>query len=75
MTAEKDKLMAKQRSAVGQQFTTTEEQFMEAALHEARVWNDEKREFWKDELDGFVFRKKSQCQQFKGEVSQNDQKQ
>lgn len=61
MTAEKDKLMNSGRSAEGQQFTGSEQEFLESAEGSARVWEDNKREFWKDELDSFVFNKKSEC--------------
>ncbi len=61
MTAEKDKLMKSGRSAEGQQFTGSEQDFLESAEGSARIWEDNKREFWKDELDSFVFNKKSEC--------------
>ena len=61
MTAEKDKLMKSGRSAEGQQFTGSEQEFLESAEGSARIWEDNKREFWKDELDSFVFNKKSEC--------------
>jgi tetratricopeptide (TPR) repeat protein len=67
MTAEKDLLMSKERSAEGQQFTGTEKDFFVAAEREAQVWTNEKREFWQDELDSFVFTKKSQCNNKEGE--------
>jgi len=61
MTAEKDKLMNSGRSAEGQQFTGSEQEFLEGAEGSARIWEDNKREFWKDELDSFVFNKTSEC--------------
>lgn len=61
MTAEKDKLMNSGRTAGGQQFTGSEQEFLESAGGSARIWEDNKREFWKDELDSFVFNKKSEC--------------
>jgi hypothetical protein len=67
MTAEKDQMLNNGRSAEGQQFMGTEKDFLEAAEKDAHVWTNEKREFWRDELDGFVFRKKSQCNKREGE--------
>ena len=61
MTAEKDQLMEKGRTAVGQEFLGTETEFLEAAEKAPRKWNNAKQEYWKDELDSFVFKKKSQC--------------
>jgi len=61
MTAEKDQLMDKGRTSVGQEFLGTEQEFLEAAENSPRKWNNAKQEFWKDELDSFVFKKKSQC--------------
>lgn len=63
MMAEKDKLMNNPRSAQGQQFMGNELEFVETNTQAAKTWVNDKREFWKDELDSFVFSKKSQCKQ------------
>lgn len=62
MTAEKDKVLGNERTAQGQQFLGSENDFLESTNRPTRLWDDSKREFWKDELDSFVFTKKSQCQ-------------
>lgn len=61
MTAEKDEMMSRGRSAEGQQFLGSEKEFLDSAERSSHVWTNEKKEFWRDELDSFVFRKKSQC--------------
>ncbi|MEN9530679.1 MAG: hypothetical protein RI932_2552, partial [Pseudomonadota bacterium] len=71
MTAEKDKLMNNGRSAQGQEFLGSEQQFLDSVGTTPRIWKDKKREFWKDELDSFVFNKKSQCNQAEGEERQH----
>jgi hypothetical protein len=72
MTAEKDQLMDKGRTAVGQEFLGTEKEFFEAAEKVPRKWDNAKREYWKDELDSFVFKKKSQCATL-GKEKQNEE--
>lgn len=63
MTAEKDRLMKTGRSVQGQQFSGTEQEFLDSFQSgSAQLWADNKKEFWKDELDSFVFSKKSQCE-------------
>lgn len=74
MTAEKDKLMNRDRSSAGQEFLGSEEEFLEAVQQSAQVWSNEKKEFWKDELDSFIFSKRSQCQQQEGEDRKNVEK-
>ncbi|MBM3381787.1 MAG: hypothetical protein FJY29_05040 [Betaproteobacteria bacterium] len=71
MTAEKDKLMNNSRSAQGQQFLGSEREFLDSVGTSPRIWKDKKREFWKDELDSFVFNKQSQCKQLEGEERQH----
>lgn len=72
MTAEKDQLMDKGRTAVGQEFLGTEQEFLEAAEKSPRKWTNAKQEYWKDELDSFVFKKKSQCATI-GKERQNEE--
>lgn len=74
MTAEKDKMANNGRSASGQQFTGTEEEFIESASQEPHLWNNDKREFWQDELDSFVFKKTSSCDKTEGEVARHAEK-
>jgi tetratricopeptide (TPR) repeat protein len=74
MTAEKDKLANNDRSASGQQFLGTEAEFTESASQDPHLWSNDKREFWKDELDSFVFKKTSTCNQPEGEVSRHAEK-
>lgn len=74
MTAEKDKLMNKERSATGQQFLGTEEDFLQSEQQALHVWSNERREFWKDELDSFVFKKTSQCQTNEGKGERHAEK-
>jgi tetratricopeptide (TPR) repeat protein len=71
MTAEKDRLMNNGRSVQGQQFLGSEQEFLESVGTAPRIWKDKKREFWKDELDSFVFNKQSQCKQLEGEERQH----
>lgn len=73
MTAEKDKMMNSGRSVEGQQFTGTEQEFLEQFQENpAQLWADNKMEFWKDELDSFVFNKKSQCEHYEKEGKNNE---
>ncbi len=74
MTAEKDRLMSQSRSAEGQQFVGSEAEFLEAAEQTSQLWSSDKREFWKDELDSFVFAKKSQCHHKEGEGTNHAEK-
>ncbi|NBW80855.1 hypothetical protein EBR21_03790 [bacterium] len=74
MTAEKDKLANNDRSASGQEFLGTEAEFVESASQDPHLWSNDKREFWKDELDGFVFKKTSSCNQTEGEVARHAEK-
>lgn len=73
MTAEKDRLMEQGRTSVGQEFLGTEKEFLELAENSTRKWNDSKQEYWKDELDKFVFNKKSQCSKPEGETKNEDE--
>lgn len=73
MTAEKDQLMDKGRTSVGQEFLGTENEFLEMAENAPRKWDDTRQEYWKDELDSFVFRKQSQCSMI-GKERQDEQK-
>lgn len=73
MTAEKDRLMEQGRTSIGQEFLGTEKEFLEVAENNARKWNDAKQEYWKDELDNFVFNKKSQCSTQEGETKNEDE--
>jgi len=72
MTAEKDKLTQSERSSQGQEYLGMEKEFLENEHGQVRIWEDKKREYWKDELDSFVFAKKSQCDSTQGGGKQNE---
>lgn len=74
MTAEKDKLTQSERSSLGQEYLGTEKDFLEKENAQVRLWEDNKREYWKDELDSFVFAKKSQCDSTHGGGTSNESK-
>lgn len=72
MTAEKDKLTQSDRSSQGQEYVGMEKDFLENGGSQVRIWEDKKREFWKDELDSFVFAKRSQCDSTQGGGTKNE---
>jgi tetratricopeptide (TPR) repeat protein len=62
LTAQKDKLMGKERSVDGNQFVGDESTFVDAVTRgKNTTWLQDKQEFWFDELNSFVFEVPSQC--------------
>lgn len=61
LTAQKDSLLDKERSVVGQEFLGEEKDFFEQVAAGPKQWDFDKKEFWYDELGSYVFDVKSQC--------------
>ena len=62
LTAKKDRILGNDRSVQGQEFTGEERQFEEAVQSaEKQKWEQDKNEFWYDELGNYVFQLSSQC--------------
>ena len=63
LTAQKDRLLGGDRTVKGTEFVGEEKQFEEEVKNsEQQRWEQDKNEFWYDELGNYVFQIPSQCQ-------------
>jgi hypothetical protein len=63
LTAQKDKLLGGNRTVKGTEFLGEEKQFEEEVkTSEQQRWEQNKNEFWYDELGNYVFQVQNQCQ-------------
>jgi hypothetical protein len=63
LTAQKDKLLGGDRTVKGSEFQGDEKQFEdEIKSSEQQKWEQNKNEFWFDELGNYVFQVQNQCQ-------------
>lgn len=64
LTAQKDKLLGKERSVDGNQFIGDESSFVDSVTRGKNTnWVQDKQEFWFDELNSFVFEMPSECKE------------
>lgn len=61
LTARKDSILGKERTVQGAEFVGQEKEFMEMSTGRNQKWNQDKNEFWYDELGHYVFALNSQC--------------
>ncbi len=61
LTAKKDNLVGKERTVQGNEFLAQEQEFSDEGQDILRNWNQDKSEYWFDELGHYVFREKSKC--------------
>lgn len=61
LTARKDSILGKERTVQGAEFVGQEKEFMEMSANRNQNWNQDKNEFWYDELGHYVFALNSQC--------------
>jgi tetratricopeptide (TPR) repeat protein len=61
LTAKKDSILGKERSVKGAEFVGEEKEFVETVGKEVKKWNQDKNEYWFDELGSYVFQVKTAC--------------